>query len=157
MHTKRQQLRLVSTALVFLAVAPALGVCAGWPAGTPTDTKTTSAGDAVTPEPRTIVPQESVAVSSTLQLSVIYLERLAVAPGAKLTVTVTDAAGRKVGSSSITTAGDQTYQVSVPLTVPGQQAVTVNVTLKAPSGHVLTGSKTFEKVPAGKTEFVIAS
>lgn len=158
MHRRLQQLKLVSAVAAFLAVAPALGGCAGLPIGARTDPKPTVADSSpVAADTKTIVVEKAPVAISTLQLSVTYLERLAIAPGATLTVTVTDSKGTKVGSSTVTTGAELPYQISVPLTVSAQEAVTVKVTLKAPAGHVLAGSKTFPKVPAGKTEFVIAS
>lgn len=158
MHRRLKQLKLVSATAVILAAVSALGGCAGLPIGARIDPKPTVAdSSSKTPDVKSVILEKAPVATSTLQLSVTYLERLAIAPGAKLTVTVTDSKGNKVGSKTVTTGAALPYQVSVPLTVSAQVSVTVNVTLKAPAGHVLAGSKTFPKVPTGKTEFVIAT
>lgn len=121
-----------------------------------------SSGSTAPGEQRTTVTQaggnKTVADvgDSTLKLEVTINQRIFVPLGAELSVAVTDAKGRKA-RESITTSTGLPYRIQVPLGTATTGPLSVSVTLKSPAGHVLTGSKSFGKVPNTYTTIVVAN
>jgi hypothetical protein len=91
-----------------------------------------------------------------MQLSITYFERIMMAPGSDLVVTITGAGLENPVTEAIKTEGGPPYAMEIAL--PGDVTYPLNITAKlsAPTGHHMAGQTTLTAAPEGTVSMRIS-
>jgi hypothetical protein len=95
------------------------------------------------------------AEAPVISLSITYLERIMVPPGAVLTVRVWDADGREVGALAARTEGGPPYFMRVPLAAGTTGPLKVGASIRSGERQLMAGERSFDTLPQTAVEMII--
>lgn len=106
--------------------------------------------------PRMTRSSPAAEARETIEMSVLYYERILVPAGSTLTIRAEGAGDAAPTIKRSAVGAGMPYKVSVPVGAgPEAYPMTVDATLESGIGHVMTGSVTLAERPSGPVELVI--